>query len=300
MKQDLLTVEQLNQNEILEVLNAADQLKYEKKHGIPHRHLEGKTIGLLFEKPSTRTRVSFEVGMYDLGGQALFLAGHDLQVGRGESDDDTARVLSRYLDGLVIRTHSHEKVLRLAGMSSVPVINGMTDYAHPCQILGDLMTIREAKGKLRGRTLTYVGTGCAAANSVLIAASKMGMTVRCAIAPSYPHPPHVMEILRESGDVTFCRTAAEAATGADVVYTSAWFSLGNATDGLPLPEFSALTVDETVMANAAPDVLFLHPLPAHRGQEVTSSVLEAHADDIFLQAENRLHAQKAILVKLLS
>ena len=251
----LLKLKDLDQHEILDILNLADQLKYETKHGIEHHHLKGKTLGMIFQKSSTRTRVSFETGMYQLGGQALFLSNRDLQIGRGEPVEDTARVLSRYLDGIMIRTFEQKEVEDLAKYGSIPIINGLTDYCHPCQVLADLMTIREYKKSFDGLKFCFIGDG----NNIL-----------------------------------------ECAKDADILYTDVWASMGQEEEKAEREKiFKNYQINDEVMKVAKSDAMVLHCLPAHREEEITAKVFEEHANEIFDEAENRLHAQKAVLVKLL-
>ncbi len=297
----LLKLADLSKEEILDILDTADQLKKEKKQGIPHPILQGKALGMIFRKSSTRTRVSFEVGMYDLGGTALFLSSHDLQIGRGEPIQDTARVLSRYLDGIMIRTFDQEEVEALAQCGSIPVINGLTDYCHPCQVLADLMTIREYKGKLEGLKLCYIGDGNNMANSLIAGGITTGMQVAIACPDDYRPDEELMQWAKSNGEFLCTGNIEEAAAGADVLYTDVWASMGQEGEAEERKKiFKNYQINDSVMAIAKPDAMVLHCLPAHREEEITGKVLEAHADEIFEEAENRLHAQKAVLVKLLS
>lgn len=297
----LLKLMDLSANEITEILNTADQLKYEKKNGIKHHILEGKTLGMIFEKSSTRTRVSFEVGMYDLGGTALFLSSRDLQIGRGEPVEDTARVLSRYLDGIMIRTFAQEEVEALASVGTIPIINGLTDYCHPCQVLADLMTIREHKGVIKGNKLCYIGDGNNMTNSLIVGGIKMGMSVAVACPEGYRPDKELMKWAAENGDFLCTDNVLEAAKDADVLYTDVWASMGQEEEAEARRKiFKGYQINSDVMAVANKDAMVLHCLPAHRGEEITADVLEAHAAEIFDEAENRLHAQKAVLVKCLS
>ncbi len=294
----LLKLSDWSEKEIIETLNLADQLKFEKKNGIEHHLLKGKTLGMIFQKSSTRTRVSFEVGMYDLGGSALFLSSRDLQIGRGEPVEDTARVLSRYLDGIMIRTFEQAEVESLAEKGSIPIINGLTDYCHPCQVLADLMTIREHKGALKGLKLVYIGDGNNMANSLIVGGIKMGMKVAVACPEGYAPDPDIMAWAKENGDFTWTTSVTEAATDADVLYTDVWASMGQESEAEERKKiFAGYQINSDVMSVAHDDAMVLHCLPAHRGEEITADVLEAHADEIFDEAENRLHAQKAVLVK---
>ena len=296
----LLKLMDLSTNEINEILNLADQLKYEKKNGIEHHHLKGKTLGMIFAKSSTRTRVSFEVGMYDLGGQALFLSSHDIQLGRGEPVKDTARVLSGYLDGIMIRTFDQSDVETLAEFGSIPIINGLTDYCHPCQVLADLMTIRENKGGFKGLKLCYIGDGNNMANSLIVGGIKMGMAVSIGCPEGYKPDAEIMKWASENGDFTCTPDILEAAKGADVLYTDVWASMGQESEAEERKKiFDGYQINDSVMAVANEGAMVLHCLPAHREEEITAKVFEEHAKEIFEEAENRLHAQKAVLVKLL-
>ena len=284
--------------EIADVLNLADQLKYEKKNGIQHHILKGKTLGMIFQKSSTRTRVSFEVGMSDLGGHALFLSSRDLQIGRGEPVQDTARVLSRYLDGIMIRTFEQKEVEMLAEYGSIPIINGLTDFAHPCQVLADLMTIREHKGMIKGKKLCYIGDGNNMANSLIVGGIKMGMSVSIGCPENYKPDAEIMKWAAENGEFVCTPDIFEAAKDADVIYTDVWASMGQEGEAQERQKvFKGYQVNAELMKVAKSDAMVLHCLPAHRGEEITEEVLEAHANEIFDEAENRLHAQKAVLVK---
>ena len=294
----LLKLQDWSEKEIVETLNLADQLKFEKKNGIEHHHLKGKTLGMIFQKSSTRTRVSFEVGMYDLGGSALFLSSRDLQIGRGEPVEDTARVLSRYLDGIMIRTYAQKEVETLAKVGSIPIINGLTDYCHPCQVLADLMTIREHKGVLKGNKLVYIGDGNNMANSLIVGGIKTGMEVAVACPEGYTPDAELMKWAAENGKFTWTTDVLEAAKDADVLYTDVWASMGQEAEAEARKKiFAGYQINDAVMAVAKSDAMVLHCLPAHREEEITAKVFEAHANEIFDEAENRLHAQKAVLVK---
>ncbi len=296
----LLKLMDLSANEINEILNLADQLKYEKRNRIEHHHLKGKTLGMIFTKSSTRTRVSFEVGMYDLGGTALFLSSNDIQLGRGEPVEDTARVLSGYLDGIMIRTYKQSDVETLAEYGSIPIINGLTDFCHPCQVLADLMTIREFKGSIKGNKLCYIGDGNNMANSLIVGGIKMGMSVSIGCPDSHKPDTEIMEWASKNGDFTCTSDIYEAAKDADVLYTDVWASMGQESEAERRKKiFAGYQINDSVMAVAKPDALVLHCLPAHREEEITAKVFEEHAKEIFEEAENRLHAQKAVLVKLM-
>ena len=287
--------------EIYELLDLAAVLKSYVKEGKEHHFLKGKTLGMIFEKSSTRTRISFETGMYQLGGHALFISAKDSQIGRGEPVQDTARVMSRMLDGIMIRTFEQKEVEALAEYGSIPVINGLTDLCHPCQVMADLMTIREHKGSLEGLTLCYIGDGNNMANSLIVGGLKTGMYVRIACPEGYHPDPMVMEFAAAHSDHFFLTDIPmEAAKGADVVITDCWTSMGQEEEKQEREKaFAGYQVNKELMTAAKPDAMVLHCLPAYREQEITTEVFEAHADEIFDEAENRLHAQKAILVKLL-
>lgn len=301
MAKHLLKLMDFSKAEITDILNLADQLKYEKKHGIEHHYLKGKTLGMIFQKSSTRTRVSFEVGMYDLGGSALFLSSRDLQIGRGEPVEDTARVLSGYLDGIMIRTFEQAEVEALAEYGSIPIINGLTDYCHPCQVLADLMTFREFKGNFEGKKMCYIGDGNNMANSLIVGGIKMGMKVAVACPNSYQPDAEIMKWASENGEFLCTEDIFEAAKDADVIYTDVWASMGQEDEKAEREKvFTGYQINDAVMAVAAKDAIVQHCLPAHREEEITAKVFEEHAEEIFAEAENRLHAQKAVLVKLMS
>lgn len=298
----LLKMLDLSTDEIIEILNLADQLKYELKHGIPHPHLKGKTLGMIFQKASTRTRVSFETGMYQLGGYPLFLSSNDLQIGRGEPVQDTARVLSRYLDGIMIRTFEQKEVEDLAEYGSIPIINGLTDFCHPCQVLADLMTIREFKGSFDGLKMCFIGDGNNMANSLIVGCLKVGMSVSIACPDDYQPPKEILDFAAEYGDkFEMTNSPAEAAKGADVLITDVWASMGQEGESEKRKKaFAGYQINDELMAAANNDAMVLHCLPAHREEEITEKVFEAHSKEIFEEAENRLHAQKAVMVKLMA
>ncbi len=301
MKKDLLKMADLSREEIESILDLASQLKFERKNGIEHKLLAGKTLGMIFQKSSTRTRVSFETGIYQLGGQGLFLSSRDLQIGRGEPIEDTARVLSRYLDGIMIRTFDQEEVETLAKYSDIPIINGLTNYSHPCQILADLLTIREFKGKLEGLRACYIGDGNNMANSYIVGMLTAGMSISVACPENYRPDPSVLEFAKAYGDKFFLTDSpAEAAKDADVIMTDVWASMGQESEAeIRRKAFKGYQVSKELMSYAKPDAMVQHCLPAHRGEEITADVLEAHANEIFEEAENRLHVQKAVMVKLM-
>ncbi|MGN0622534.1 MAG: ornithine carbamoyltransferase [Oscillospiraceae bacterium] len=297
----LLKMLDLSKEEIIEILNLADQLKYENKNGIEHHLLKGKTLGMIFQKSSTRTRVSFETGMYQLGGQALFLSNRDLQIGRGEPVQDTARVLSRYIDGIMIRTFEQKEVEDLAEYGSIPVINGLTDFCHPCQVLADLMTIREFKGRFDGLKMCYIGDGNNMANSLIVGGLKVGMEVSVACPKDYQPDAEVLEFTKQYGDkFSMTDIPLEAAKNADVLFTDVWTSMGEEAETEKRKiAFKGYQINDEIMAASKPDAMVQHCLPAHREEEITAKVFEAHANEIFEEAENRLHAQKAVMVKVM-
>ena len=297
----LLKLGDLTKEEIVKILDLADELKYKKKNGIEHHYLKGKTLGMIFQKSSTRTRVSFEVGIFDLGGTALFLSPRDLQIGRGEVVEDTARVLSRFLDGIMIRTFEQKEVEDFASYGDIPIINGLTDYCHPCQVLADLMTIREKKGKLEGLKLCFVGDGNNMANSLIVGGIKMGMEVSIACPDGYKPDSDIMKWASENGKFTCTPDIKEAAKNADVLYTDVWASMGQEEEFNERAEvFHNYQINSELMKVANDGAMVLHCLPAHRGEEITAEIIEQHADEIFEEAENRLHAQKAVMVLLMA
>lgn len=299
----LLKMLDLSGEEIIDILNLADQLKYELKHGIPHSHLlKGKTLGMIFQKASTRTRVSFETGMYQLGGYPLFLSSNDLQIGRGEPVQDTARVLSRYLNGIMIRTFEQKEVEDLAKYGSIPIINGLTDFCHPCQVLADLMTIREFKGSFDGLKMCFIGDGNNMANSLIVGCLKVGMKVAIACPDDYQPPKEILDFAAEYGDkFTMTNSPVQAAKDADVLITDVWASMGQEGEAEKRRKaFAGYQINDELMAQAKADAMVLHCLPAHREEEITEKVFETHANEIFEEAENRLHAQKAVMVKLMA
>lgn len=295
----LLKLLDLTGEEILEILNLADQLKYETKHGIAHPVLKGKCLGMIFEKSSTRTRVSFEVGINQLGGYAVVLGAEGSQIGRGEPVQDTARVLSRYVDGIMIRTFGQDEVEALAQYGSVPVINGLTDFCHPCQVLADLMTIREYKGSLAGLKLCFIGDGNNMMNSLIVGGLKVGMNVSVACPEGYRPPQEILEFAAGYGErFELTDSPMQATKDADVVITDVWTSMGQEEERQKREAaFKGYCVDAQLMSQAKPDAMVQHCLPAHRGEEITEEVFEANAKYIFEEAENRLHAQKAVMVK---
>jgi ornithine carbamoyltransferase len=302
---DLLSVNDLSVDEVYRIFDLAQQLKSKQKKGEPHQLLKGKTLGMIFQKASTRTRVSFEAGMWHLGGTALFLSANDLQIGRGEPVKDTARVLSRYLDGIMIRTFSHAEVEELAHYADIPVINGLTDYLHPCQALTDVFTVVERKGKAKGLKMAYVGDGNNMVNALLHTCAKVGMDVSVATPPAYaPSPQVVLEAKAAAAEhgskVTLVTDPKEAAVGADVLYTDVWASMGKEDEqAIRRRAFAGYQINEALLKLAKPDAIVMHCLPAHRGEEITDAVLEGPQSAVFDEAENRLHVQKAIMALLM-
>lgn len=294
----LLKLLDLSKDEIIGLIDLADQLKADNKAGRPHPILKGKTLGMIFEKSSTRTRVSFETGMYQLGGHALFLSSRDLQIGRGEPVQDTARVLSRYLDGIMIRTFAQQEVEDLAHYGSIPIINGLTDFCHPCQVLADLQTVREHKGKLEGLNMCYIGDGNNMANSLIVGFLKVGCHVSIACPDAYQPDPQILEFVKQyPGQFFMTDKPMEAAKDADVIFTDVWASMGQEDEkAIREVAFAGYQINGDLMSVAHKDCMVQHCLPAHRGEEITADVFEAHADEIFDEAENRLHAQKAVMV----
>lgn len=299
--QDLLKMLDLSKEDIATILDLADQLKYNQHHNIPHRYLEGKTLAMIFAKNSTRTRVSFESGMFQMGGQAVCLNARESQIERGEPVEDTARTLSRYCDCVMIRTFEQEEAETLAKYADIPVINGLTDFSHPCQVLADLMTIREKAAYLDGVKLCFIGDGNNMANSLIVGGLTAGLQVSVATPEGLTPHPDVLKFAQAYGDkFHLCHDPKEAIAGAEVVVTDAWTSMGrerSVEERTAL--FQGFTLTQELMALAAPEAMVLHCLPAHRGEEIAADVFEAHADEIFEEAENRLHVQKAVLCLLL-
>lgn len=299
---DLISIHDLSAAEVLEILDFAAELKVMQKMRIPHRYLEGKTLGMIFEKSSTRTRVSFEVGIFQLGGTGLFLSSRDLQLGRGEPIKDTARVLSRYLDGIMIRTFGHDRIIELAKYADVPVINGLSDLLHPCQVLTDLLTIREHKGKnFRSLKMAYVGDGNNMTNSYLYGAAKVGMNL--AVATPATHKPNaevfekaLTDAEESKAELSWTENPAEAVRDADIIATDTWASMGQEAEHDARKKiFAPYQVNRELLKNASKNAIVLHCLPAYRGEEITDDVFENNAHVIFDEAENRLHTQKAIM-----
>jgi len=299
MKKDLLSILDLSREELREILDDADRLKMLRREGRPHEFLLGKALALVFEKASTRTRISFEVGMAELGSHALFLNPQDLQIGRGEEIRDTARVMSRYVSGMMIRAYKHSTIEEFARNSSVPVINGLSDIEHPCQILADIMTIREHFGSIEDLRVTWVGDGNNVCNSFVLASAIAGFAITVASPEKYRVSEAVVKrAVAEGGAVTLLKSAAEAVKDAHVVVTDTWISMGEESErDARIRAFKGFTVDTALMKKADPRAIFLHCLPAHRGREVTEEVIEGPQSVVFDEAENRLHAQKAVLVR---
>jgi len=297
-KRDFVAISDFTRDELLATLDLAHRLKAGAETGTP---LAGRSLAMIFRKSSTRTRVSFEVGMTQLGGHALFLSDRDSQMGRGEGVHDTAKVLSGYVDAIMIRTFEHREVEELARHASVPVINGLTDLLHPCQVMADLQTIQEEFGpELESRTVAWIGDGNNMANSWLNAAGRLGFSLRLACTRGYDPDPSILQCARASADIMVTREPSEAVSGAHVVTTDVWASMGQEGEARERSEvFRPYQVDEALMARAGPEAIFLHCLPAHRGQEVTAGVIDGARSRVFREAENRLHAQKALLVELI-
>jgi ornithine carbamoyltransferase len=302
---DFLRVNDWATDDLLSVLELSDRLKVRQREGVEHRHLEGRTLGMIFQKPSTRTRVSFEVGMFQLGGTALYLAAGDLQLGRGETIKDTARVLSRYLDGIMIRTFAQSDVDELAEHADIPVINGLTDEFHPCQALADVMTIRERLGGFEGVRVAYLGDGNNVCHSLMVACGKLGMDFVAATPEGYDPDPDVVEWAREAaaasdGSVELVRDPRAAAAGADALYTDVWTSMGQEEEhARRLRDLESYRIDDTLVALASERAIVLHCLPAHYGEEITEEVLYGERSAVWDQAENRLHAQKALMALII-
>ncbi|WP_138418921.1 ornithine carbamoyltransferase [Aquibacillus sediminis] len=300
---DFLTLADYSADEIAYLLELAAQLKEQRKQGNPEQPLQGKTLGMIFEKSSTRTRVSFESGVYQLGGTGLFLSTSDIQLGRGEPISDTAQVLSGYLDGIMIRTFSQSEVEELAKYASIPVINGLTDSYHPCQVLADMQTIIELKGTLQGVKVAYIGDGNNMAHSLMIGAAKMGMDIRIAAPAGYQPDPAITEQAKSfasGNNIVVTESPVEAVKDADIVYTDVWASMGQESEQQQREKaFAGFQVNTDLLAYAKPDVSFLHCLPAHRGEEVTAEVIDGEQSAVFQEAENRLHAQKALMTALM-
>lgn len=303
MKRDFITLQDYAPAELYEFINIAKEMKASPQ--LFSDRLKGKTLGMIFQKSSTRTRVSFEVAMYQLGGLGLFLSANELQLGRGETIEDTAKVLSRYLDGIMARTYSHDDVVALAENATIPVINGLSDYKHPCQAMADYLTIMEKKGQLQGIKLAYIGDGNNVCHSLLIGASKLGVNMSVATPKKYEPCEKIVKMAKknaqESGaSIYVSNDPKEAAAKADVIYTDTWTSMGQEKEKAKrLKAFKNYQINKVLFSLAKRDAIFMHCLPAHRGEEVTSEIMDGKQSVIFDEAENRLHIQKAILLKLL-
>ena len=298
---DFISIHDFSPAEIAYMLEVGAVLKQENKQGIVHHHLAGKTLGMIFQKASTRTRVAFEVGMYQLGGHALFLSPRDIQLGRGETIPDTAQVLSRMLDGIMIRTFDHEEVLELAKWADIPIINGLTDLLHPTQVIGDLMTIQEHKGRLQGLKLAFIGDGNNVVHSLLFGGAKVGMDVVVATPPGFEPDPHILSLAQQDAQATGAKLwivndPAEAAQGADVLYTDVWASMGQEDEAATKEQkFLKYQINQSLLSLAHPEAIVMHCLPAKRGKEITDEVMDGSQSVVFDEAENRLHAHKAIM-----
>jgi len=303
MARHYLSVDDLAPDELTAILDLASRMKHDP--AAYAGRLSGRSIALIFEKPSTRTRVSFEVGVAELGAHPLVIRSSELQLGRGETIEDTGRVLSRYVDAIVLRTFEQERLELLTSTATVPVVNALSDFEHPCQALADLFTVRERQGGPAGRVLAYLGDGNNVAHSLLLGGAKLGMTVRVATPPGFEPIPQVVnratEIAAETGGaVEILHTPEEAADGADVLYTDVWASMGQEAEADERElVFRSFQVDEKLVSRAAPDVIVMHCLPAHRGQEITDEVVDGLRSAVWDQAENRLPTQKALLLFLL-
>ena len=303
---DLISIHDLEIGEVALILDVAAKLKRKQKKGEPHQYLKGKSLAMLFSKASTRTRTSFEVGFYQLGGHPIYLSDDASQIGRGEPVKDTARVLSRFVDGIMIRTFSHESVIELAKYASIPVINGLTDLLHPCQALTDMFTIQEKMKVLKGRKMVYVGDGNNMAHSLMYACAKVGMHMVCACPKGYQPDPHVLAEAQEDAAHAGCTITVEedvmkAVKGADVLYTDTWASMGQEEEHDARKKiFAPYQINAELLAAARPEAIVMHCLPAYRGEEITDDVIEGPQSVVFDQAENRLHVQKAIMALLMS
>lgn len=305
-QKDFLTLRDLSTDTILNLLESAEKIKDKLKEGVEYTPLKGKTLGMIFEKSSTRTRVSFEVGMLQLGGNALFLSSNDIQIGRGETISDTAKVLSEYIDGIMIRTFGHDKIEELANAATIPVINGLTDTYHPCQALADLLTIKESKGSLKGLKLAYIGDGNNVVHSLMLACAKTGIDIAVASPKGYEPDVEIVKFAEEAAEiqgskVLVTQSPIEAIKDADIVYADVWTSMGYEQENITrLEVFKPYQINAELVKHAKPDYLFMHCLPAHRGEEVTGEIIDGPNSVVFHQAGNRLHAQKAVLVDLLA
>lgn len=303
---DFISLDDWSSDELAQILETASMLKSRHKMGMTDHPLRGKTLGMYFAKASTRTRISFEVGIHQLGGYGLFLSGADLQLRRGETIADTARVFARYLDAVMIRTFAHSDVVEMAEYADIPIINGLTDTEHPCQVMADLMTIEEKKGRLKGLKLTYVGDGNNMAHSLMDGGAKFGLHIVIASPEGYGPDPAIFErtkasALKHGGSIQLMNDPIAAVVGADVVYTDVWASMGQEGDAANrLQRFQGFQVNRELMSFADPEAIFMHCLPAHRGEEVSTDVIDGLQSVVFDQAENRLHAQKGIMALIMA
>ncbi|MDV0441186.1 ornithine carbamoyltransferase [Methanorbis furvi] len=301
MKKDFLSITDLSCEEYDDILTLASRMKRQRYAGVPHPLLAGKTLAMIFEKASTRTRISFDVGMYDLGGYALYLNSRDTQLGRGETIADTARVMSRYVHGVIMRTFKHETITEFAKYSSIPVINALSDKEHPCQIMADSLTLKEKFGELQGLKIAWIGDGNNVCNSLIMASVQTGMEIAVATPKGYEPDPEAVQFARDNGGkiVTY-DDPTKAVADAHAIYTDTWISMGEEDiKDLKLKDFNGFCLDMPLLKRAAPDAIVLHCLPAHRGEEITDEVLDSMQSGVWDQAENRLHAQKAVLVRLM-
>ncbi len=301
MKKDFISITDLSAEEYEDILTLAARLKRQRYAGVPHPLLAGKTLAMLFEKASTRTRMSFDVGMYDLGGYALYLNAKDTQLGRGETVADTARVMSRYVHGAIMRTYKHETITEFAKYASIPVINALSDKEHPCQIMADSLTLKEKFGELEDLKIAWIGDGNNVCNSLIMSSVQTGMEIAVGTPKGYEPDPEAIKFARENGGkVTIYDDPVKAVTDAHAIYTDTWISMGEEEiKETKLKDFVGYQLDTALLSKAAPDALVLHCLPAHRGEEITDEVIDSMQSGVWDQAENRLHAQKAILVRLM-
>ncbi|NLK52446.1 MAG: ornithine carbamoyltransferase [Syntrophomonadaceae bacterium] len=303
---DFICMHDYTQEEIYQILEVARVLKEKQRRRESHPLLAGKTLGMIFTKSSTRTRVSFETGIYQLGGYGLFLSANDIQLGRGETIQDTALTLSRFLDGIMIRTFAHQDVLDLAQYATIPVINGLTDLLHPCQVMGDLMTVMENKGRLKGLKLAFIGDGNNVAHSLLIGGAKVGMDVTIACPAGYEPNPDILQLAQQDASETgarlsLVRDSREAVEEADVLYTDVWASMGQEAEREKrIRDFTGYCIDKALLQKAKPDAIVMHCLPAHRGEEITDEVIDGPHSVVFEEAENRMHIQKAIMALVMA
>ncbi len=302
MKKDFLSITDLSAEEYEDILTLAARLKRQRYAGVPHPLLAGKTLAMIFEKASTRTRMSFDVGMYDLGGYALYLNAKDTQLGRGETVADTARVMSKYVHGAIMRTYKHETITEFAKYASIPVINALSDKEHPCQIMADSLTLKEKFGDLNGLKIAWIGDGNNVCNSLIMSSVQTGMEIAVGTPKGYEPDPAAVKFAKENGGkVTIYDDPVRAVSDAHAIYTDTWISMGEEDiKETKLKDFVGYQLDTALLEKAATDALVLHCLPAHRGEEITDEVIDSMQSGVWDQAENRLHAQKAILVRLMT